>query len=152
MNSLKQRPRGVTVIGFLNIIIAIEMFFWGIVLLALEPRILNLPTQMLGGIPLVAMVGVLFAFGIAYFVLVFGLWRGKGWAWGITIALNFIGIPLNIISIIGGNMGGIIGLTISPIILYYLFRPHVKTYFGRTRTTTTTIVSDNANLVGEKSS
>jgi hypothetical protein len=40
-------------------------------------------------------------------------------------------IALNAISIATGNIGGIISIIISGIILYYLYRPHVKAYFGK---------------------
>jgi hypothetical protein len=38
---------------------------------------------------------------------------------------------LNAISIATGNIGGIVSIIISEIILYYLYRPHVKVYFGK---------------------
>jgi hypothetical protein len=38
---------------------------------------------------------------------------------------------LNAISIATGNVGGIVSIIISGIILYYLYRPHVKAYFGK---------------------
>jgi uncharacterized membrane protein (DUF2068 family) len=77
------------------------------------------------------MANVLIGFGITYLILAFGLLKGKTWAWGITIALMFIGIPLGVMSIISENMQGIISLIINPVVLYYLFKPQVKTYFGR---------------------
>jgi hypothetical protein len=43
-----------------------------------------------------------------------------------------------VISIATGNIGGIVSIIISGIILYYLYRPHVKAYFGKaTRTDAT---------------
>ncbi|HEX2124507.1 MAG TPA: hypothetical protein VHF44_02775, partial [Nitrososphaeraceae archaeon] len=45
-------------------------------------------------------IGVaLIALGTAYFVMAYGLWKGKGWAWTITLILSFIGIALGIASI-----------------------------------------------------
>ena len=30
-----------------------------------------------------------------------------------------------------GNLGGIVSIIISEITLYYVYRPHVRSYFGR---------------------
>ena len=45
--------------------------------------------------------------------------------------LSIISIVLNAISLATGNLGGIVSIIISGIILYYIYRPHVKLYIGR---------------------
>lgn len=35
-----------------------------------------------------------------------------------------------IISIVGGNYGGIISIIVNGLTLYYLFKPHVRAYFS----------------------
>ncbi len=70
------------------------------------------------------------ALGAAYFFVAWGLLTGKSWAWTITLILTVIDIAMGLISIIA-NPASIIGLIINGIILYYLFRPHVKAYFGK---------------------
>jgi len=83
-------------------------------------------------------VGIgLVVLGIAYLVMAYGLWRGKRWAWTITMILSFIGIVLGAISIVTGNNAAIFNLIINAIVLYYLFRPHVKVFFGKMDTTVT---------------
>ena len=79
----------------------------------------------------------------------YGLLKGKGWAWTITIILIIIGIAIQIVSTSVGSVctassslhntnnatsgivGSIIGIAINIVILYYLYRPHVKAYFGK---------------------
>jgi len=75
--------------------------------------------------------------GIAYLVMTYGLWRGKRWAWTITMILSFIGIALGAISIVTGNIAAIFNLIINAIVLYYLYRPHVKVFFGKMGATVT---------------
>jgi len=75
--------------------------------------------------------------GIAYLVMAYGLWRGKRWAWTITMILSFIGIALGAISIVTGNIAAIFNLIINAIVLYYLYRPHVKVFFGKMGATVT---------------
>jgi hypothetical protein len=127
---IKKRPTGVTVIAILIII-------GGILLL-------------LAGIAGVA-VGSLFIsqiVGLGFVIVSYGLLKGKRWSWTITVILLFIGIAINVVSIIFGsfainmdtssflttNSGSIVGIIISVIILYYLYRPHVKSYFGKLST------------------
>jgi lysylphosphatidylglycerol synthetase-like protein (DUF2156 family) len=108
MESQKHRPLGVTVIAILTIIGGIA--FLGI-----------------GAVLFVFGIGVaLIALGIAYFVMAYGLWRGERWAWTITLILSVIGIILAI-----GNVGAIIHIIINAVVIYYLYRPSVKAYFGK---------------------
>jgi hypothetical protein len=86
--------------------------------------------SLLGGIG-IAFGAVLVAIGIVSFIVAYGLLKGLGWAWTITVILSIISIVLNAISIVTGNIGGIVSIIISGIILYYLYRPHVKAYFGK---------------------
>jgi len=95
-------------------------------------------TMPYGLVALSAGIGTgLVVLGIAYLVMAYGLWRGKRWAWTITMILSFIGIALGAISIVTGNIAAIFNLIINAIVLYYLFRPHVKVFFGKMDTTVT---------------
>ena len=85
----------------------------------------------LGGLG-IAFGVVLVAIAIVSFVVAYGLLKGKGWAWTVSIILSIISIVWNAITLVtAANFGGIISIIISGVILYYLFRPHVKAYFGK---------------------
>jgi hypothetical protein len=85
----------------------------------------------LGGL-IIPFGAVLVAIAIVSFVVAYGLLKGKGWAWTLSIILSIISIVWNAITLVtAANYGGIISIIISGIILYYLFRPHVKAYFGK---------------------
>jgi hypothetical protein len=49
-----------------------------------------------------------------------------------------IGIALGIVSIATANVGAIFHVIINGVILYYLHRPHVKMFFGKTVAAMTT--------------
>ena len=105
------------------------------------------------GVISAAVGSVLLVIGIGYLVMSYGLLKGRGWAWTITIILMFIGIAIQIISTTSGTVfnvsllsnsssnnvntvnsgiiGGIIGIAINVAIVYYLYRPNVKAYFGK---------------------
>jgi hypothetical protein len=47
------------------------------------------------------------------------------------VILSFIGIALGAASIVTGNIVAILHLVINAIVIYYLYRPHVKVFFGK---------------------
>ena len=91
----------------------------------------QVPPSFLGG-GILAIGGILIAIGILSFVVAYGLLKGRRWAWTLTVILSIISIVLAAISIAVGSIPSIISIIISGIILYYLYRPHVKAYFGKT--------------------
>jgi hypothetical protein len=90
----------------------------------------------LGTLVLIPLIGIflgsgLLILGLAYFLMAYGLWKGKGWAWTLTLILSGIGIIVGIGSIVVGNIGSIFHTIINAIIIYYLYRPNVKAFFNR---------------------
>jgi hypothetical protein len=150
-----KRPTGVTIIAILIIIGGIVLLIGGLSLIGLG-ALLSISTSetiqtspnsiegaelaALGMVPLILGI-ILLIIGIAYLAVSYGLLKGKGWAWIVTIVVTIIGLIIQIISsIIAGSItssvlmglgSNIIGIIISGVILYYMFRPHVKAYFGR---------------------
>ena len=113
MESQKQRPLGVTLIAILTLIGGLIFLASGLVLLIIGIGI------------------VLVALGIAYLVMTYGLWIGRGWAWTITLILSAIGIVVALVSIAFGNVAAIVNVIIHGVVIYYLYRPNVKTFFGK---------------------
>jgi lysylphosphatidylglycerol synthetase-like protein (DUF2156 family) len=133
----QSRPRGVSIIAILIVIAGVLTLLIGIGSFAIGPLI---------GISLVFVVfgAISLAIGVAYLVMGYGLWKGRGWAWTISTIVLIIGIVVNIISLprsfaggfsnTGSNFSGdIVSIAISAFIVYYLNRPNVKAYFGRTK-------------------
>src|SRR5215510_7593301 len=67
---------------------------------------------------------------IASFVVAFGLFTGRRWAWLVGVVLSTIGLVVNVISLVLPNMftitGALIGIVINAIVLYFLFRRNVR--------------------------
>jgi hypothetical protein len=154
-----KRPVGVTIIAILAIIGGILLLFGGIAFVALAPILSQISVNdnnnglnssfslningtdvtvpknalfLFGGF-MGIIGGMLIVIGIAGFVVAWGLLSGKGWAWIVTIIVAIISIILNLIVVIAGGLESIIGLIIYGIIIYYLYRPSVKSYFGRVK-------------------
>lgn len=113
MESQKQRPLGVTLIAILTAIGGIIFLASGLVLLIVGIGI------------------ILLALGIAYLIMAYGLWKGRGWAWTITLILSVIGIIVAIATIVAGNVSAVINIIIHAVVIYYLYRPNVKAFFGK---------------------
>ncbi len=109
------RPLGVTIIAILAILGGIGSLVGGIALVAIIP--------LLGA--------ALIIIGLVYFGVAYGLWQGLKWAWIITLIVTVLAFISGLGSIIVGNVGAAIPVIINAIIIYYLFRPNVKAYFGK---------------------
>jgi uncharacterized membrane protein (DUF2068 family) len=80
---------------------------------------------------LIVIGAILIAIGVAYLVVSYGLMKGRGWAWSITIILSYINIVFNIIAIVSGNFLSIPSLIISIIIVFFLYRSGSKAFFNK---------------------
>jgi hypothetical protein len=139
------RPLGVSIIAILNVISGIIMLIGGVGLAAVGsalPTMTTVNPNAGGQMALVGLLGggaaavgaVLIVLGIVSFIVAWGLFKGKGWAWTVTIILSAISVIMGIVSLVGGNFGAIVNIIIAGVVIYYLYRPHVKAYFGKTAT------------------
>jgi len=132
--STKTRPTGVTILAILEIIGAILSLLGALAFFALGALVGVVPEAgIMGGLfaAVGAVVGgLLLILALVGFVLAYGFWTGKGWAWILGIIFSIIGIIIGLVSIIG-NPSSIIGIIINVLIIYYLTRPHVKAWFGK---------------------
>jgi hypothetical protein len=151
-----QRPLGVTIIAILTIIGGILLIFGGVSLLTVGAIFTAAPiedaaelqsiAQFFGIIGLV-IGAILLAVGIGYLIVSYGLLKGKRWAWTVTVILTIIAVAIQVVSIISsvtlgqslssdlsallsGIAAHIISIAINGVIIYYLYRPNVKIYFG----------------------
>ncbi|MGH9963783.1 MAG: hypothetical protein ACRD5E_03000 [Nitrososphaeraceae archaeon] len=179
-----KRPIGVTIIAILTIISGIILTFGGISLLAFGAFFTSVPidvfiseqmqqqqqqqqqqqelqsaaelqalAEFLGGVG-VAIGAIVLAVGVGYLIVSYGLLKGKGWAWIITVILTIIAIAVQIVSgitasmfnasfiddtnsFVTGIIAQIVGIAINGVILYYLYRPNVKAFFGKSQPSTT---------------
>jgi hypothetical protein len=103
---LDHRPTGITIVSILTLITAIIYIFIGILVLTT--------------VPMSWWVGIIYLpLGLGYFYVGYGLLKGMGWAWTATVIAYCVGIPFSI------------GFT--AIYLYYMYRPKVKSYFGKVK-------------------
>ena len=128
----RQRPTGITVLALLQFIGGGLAILLGIAFIAIGPYMSELE---MGLPPLISLlvgfigIGLLLA-GLIGLVVGWGLWTGKGWAWWLTVILEALGLLSGLIGIAMGDPSSLIGLLIAALILWYMFKPHVKDFFG----------------------
>jgi uncharacterized membrane protein (DUF2068 family) len=76
----------------------------------------------------------LVTFALVDFILAYGLWKGKGWAWVGSLIFAVIGLVFSALSLfMRARVGEGVSLILDLIILYYLMQPRVQSYFGKGR-------------------
>jgi len=127
----KKRPLGITALVILEIFSSMFLLFGGVGLILLnnfnEYQIPNIPElQYLMEYGLLQIIGyVLVIISLCSLIISWGLWTGRKWAW----TLSFI------FAILGGLSGlmslpeGIGSLILNVFIIWYLMRPHVRSFY-----------------------
>lgn len=117
--TLEKRPTGITLVVILSIL-------GGIISICLGAIVF-----LFGG----ATIGILMVpIGIFNLFIGYGLLKGEGWAWTCAVIGYIINIAFAVIDIsMGSGSGRGISIAISGIILYYLFWPTTRKYFGYTK-------------------
>jgi len=173
MTQSMKGPFGITIIAILAIISGVVLIFGGLSSLVSgayfasitvenvitelqlgQPQTPNVTEvhaliQLLGSIS-IAMGAIVMVIGIGYLVVSYGLLKGRGWAWTITVILTTASIIVQIVFVITTSVlnalmhhdtntslyhliDQITGMAINGMILYYLYRPPVKRYFKKSQ-------------------
>ena len=131
--SARQRPNDVVLLVLLEILLGI-LFVFGV--FALTALGFSLPTVVphvrIFPLRLFTVTIILLLFAGVEFVLAYGVWSGKGWAWTGSLAWTVLGIVFFIFSLfLRPSFGEIAALIIDLLLLYYLMQPRVQSYFGK---------------------
>lgn len=152
MQPRPRRPTGVTILGVLAILGGLAGLAGGALLIGVSFLIGTLATTasinnqlaasgypgLVGVVTAAQLATLLLAFGVVllvlgilYLITGIGFFGGKGWAWTLGIVVSVIGLIFGIIQIAVGSYGSLFGVIIDVLIIYYLTRPHVKSFFGK---------------------
>jgi hypothetical protein len=127
-----RRPTGITILAILELIGGIFGLLGGILLIGVGGSgiLSSLGYGIASGL-IAALGGGVVVFSLFALLMGWGMWTGKGWAWIIAVILYILGALANLASLAIGVYTSIVGLVIAALILWYLWRPHVKAFFGR---------------------
>lgn len=147
-----RRPAALTTVTILSIINGIVLLVGGVASILIVPTLISsllsndlsnltntedlspqfgtvLTNAIINVVYIVSSVAI--ALGLTWFGLAWGLFTGKGWAWLITVIFAIITVIVSFIGLLSGSITSIPTLIINGVILYYMYRPHIKSYFGR---------------------
>jgi hypothetical protein len=118
----KKTPFGIIIISILTVISGLILFAMSFVsLMILSPLG---PLRLMGSMFLLIL-------GTASIIVSFGLYKGRGWSWTLLLILSGFGAAGYLLNIVNGQSFSVIGLVINAIIIYYLYKPHIRKFFGK---------------------
>ncbi len=114
-------PRGILIITILTAIS-------GILLIVMSIYAFNLLLP-LGGIYLMG-PAFLLILGVTSLFTAYGLYRGQNWSWKLLLVLSGFGAAGYLLNVVNGQFISIIGVVYNLFIIYYMYKPHVRKYYG----------------------
>ena len=121
---MADRPFLITLIGILTLLVGLVLLLFGAVIVIAPDSDFAGSGIDLGSLDTIG-AGVLI-FGIFFVIVAFAFLKGWTIAWYLGVLIHGIDLILSILIF----PAGIVTLLISLLIIYYLFRPHVKSFFG----------------------
>ena len=128
----KKRPLGVSALAILSFIEGILVLYGGGLVVTGMSKPYLYDYGAISGLAAEANGVFLVLVGIIGVIASWGMWSGRSWAWIVGVVLFGLGLISNLVSIFLGEWLNVYGLPVSLYILWYLWRPYVRTYFSRT--------------------
>lgn len=116
------RPIGVSILAILEIAGGVLAIIAGILAGGAMSSIIGTLGPLVGIIYVIA--------GLVAFAAGYGLWTGAKWGWWLAIVLYALGIISSLASLALGVVLSVIGLVVDVLLMYYLTRPGVKSWFN----------------------
>lgn len=131
--SVPRRSNAVIMLAALQVLLGILFLFgvFSLTVLGLSlPEVV--PHVRLFPVRLFVVVVALLVFAAIEFVLGFGVWSRRSWAWWGSLAFAVLGIVFFVLSLfLRPGLGEFASLILDLLVLYYLMQPRVQTYFRK---------------------
>lgn len=119
----KKPPKGILIVTIVTVIS-------GVLLLVMSVYAFNLLLPR----------GAVFLMGPAFLMILggtsliaaTGLYKGLKWAWSLLLVLSGFGAAGYLLNVVNGQLISLLGVAYNSIIIWYLYRPHVRKYYGKT--------------------
>ncbi len=129
------RPTGITIIAVLAILIGVLGLLAGVAIIGLSALIststfVGMDPALLTGVGLVV-GGIVLVFSLIWLAVGLGFLHGRSWAWTLGMIFSVLSIIGALSFAILGDYSGIFGVFIWGMMIYYLTRNRVKSFFGK---------------------
>ncbi len=125
-------PMGVTILAYLGFVVALAFGLLGVVALAVsgasQAIAPALPVPFLPAGPLLG--AALLAFAALLAATGWGLLRKRPWAWVAALFLVAVSAAGDIARVARRDAGGVAGVLVVAILVWYLLRPEVRAWFS----------------------
>lgn len=108
-------------------IITILTIISGLLLVIMSVYAFNLLLP-LGGMYLMG-PAFLLILGVSSLITAYGLYMVKNWSWKLLLVLSGFGAAGYLLNVVNGQFISIFGVLYNSIIIYYMYRPHVRRYY-----------------------
>jgi len=140
----KNRPTGVTVLAVLEMLLGLGSLGVGFILAVMSAFLgsllgnvgfsgtegVTVSAGLFGGLfaAVGAIIGgIIIVIGLVNFAIAYGLFKGLGWAWILSLIFAIISIIFGILMF----PIGIVAIIFDALIIFYLTRSNVKEFFGK---------------------
>jgi uncharacterized membrane protein (DUF2068 family) len=120
--SSSRRPDGVTILALLYAVAGSVTLFVNLYLIGIATPVSP---------PATALGFVVLALAATVIVNGRGLWAARGWAWTLAVVSTAVGMAVSAVLLAQGSLPNVIDLLAGAWILWYLWRPYVREYFGK---------------------
>ncbi len=133
----ERRPRAIGAVAALLAVNAILQLMLGVGALGVSlVALTEIEVPQVSGILVVGVV--LTAIGVTGLAIALGLWRRRRWAWMGALVIEGLSVVQVLLIVASSGLGGMVGaglttIVVTPIVFFYLTRPHVAAAFGRQR-------------------
>ncbi len=127
---MADRPLLITLIGLIYLLLGLVFTFIGaLIAFGMAAELADLAAM--EGTVLTIIGAVVLIFGLINLIIGWGFLRGWAIMWYLGVIFNAIGLLFTIGGIVmAALLPFVVPLVIYAVILYYLFRPNVKAFFG----------------------
>jgi len=134
--STAKRPLSISVLVALQVLVGVLALLSGITVIFARRVLPEAFPQIRPLSPVTFTVGILYViFTVLAFIVAYGLWVGRKWAWVIAVILSVFGIITSVFTLfLRPRAGEVTALIIDLVIMFYLIQPRVQAHFGRKST------------------
>src|SRR2546427_2604128 len=126
------RPLGITFLAIIQIPTGLLGLLVSIAIIAFSALLTTLPTiGTLASTVGLVIGGVFLFFSLIWLATGVGFLHGKGWSWTLGMIFSVLSILFAIGAAALGSTSGIVGIVIWFLMIYYLTRTRVKSFFGK---------------------
>lgn len=125
-------------VSLLHILLALLFIFGGATMLAVSFVIPEMFPHIRFAVRSATLGIALVILAVIDFILAYGLWTGRRWAWIASLAFAVLGIVITVLSLFGRpGLGAIFALILYLLVIYYLMQPRVHAFLVKRSPTCT---------------